>query len=191
MRPSHEERFWSRVEKTESCWLWRGNMGRKGYGQFSVGKSCRFAHRFAYELLVGPIPEALVIDHLCRVPACVNPAHLEPVTERENILRGISPAAKNAQKTHCVRGHILPRDRNPRGARQCQECRNIKQRERRALLPPSERGVGAWNREKTHCKNGHEYTPENTWVCKSNSRHCRECGRRRSTEYKRRIKAAA
>lgn len=73
-------RFWSKVEKTDMCWLWTGVKRPAGYGRFGGAQ----AHRVAYELLVGPIPAGLELDHLCRVPGCVNPAHLEPVTKAEN-----------------------------------------------------------------------------------------------------------
>jgi hypothetical protein len=91
-----EQRFWTMVSKTETCWLWTGGLSR-GYAMFWLdGKNVK-AHRFAYELLVGPIPEGLVLDHVvargCKWRHCVNPAHLEPVTERVNILRGDSPLA--------------------------------------------------------------------------------------------------
>jgi hypothetical protein len=66
-----------------------------------------YAHRFAYSVLVGPIPDGLQIDHLCRNEMCVNPEHLEPVTQRINMLRGTGPQAVNAQKTHCPKGHPL------------------------------------------------------------------------------------
>ena len=79
-----ERRFWSLVSWTEGCWFWAGPIRKTGYGVF--GRSS--AHRVAYELAVGPIPGGLVIDHLCRVPSCVNPAHMEPVTPDVNVLRG-------------------------------------------------------------------------------------------------------
>jgi hypothetical protein len=82
-----ERRFWSKVEKTQDCWYWLGSRDRWGYGQFSVAGKQILAHRFAYTMVVGPIPRGLTIDHLCRVPACVNPAHLEAVTSRENTER--------------------------------------------------------------------------------------------------------
>lgn len=102
------DRFWAKVVKSDenSCWLWQGTTSR-GYGQMWDGHRLNQAHRFAYELLRGPIPAGLHIDHLCRVRACVNPAHLEVVTCRENILRGESLPARNAQKTTCVNGHAL------------------------------------------------------------------------------------
>jgi hypothetical protein len=95
-RPA-EERFWPKVQKTDGCWLWTGAKS-KGYGSFRPdNKTNGWAHRFAYELLVGPIPDGLHIDHLCRVPACVNPAHMEIVTLVENVLRGNSIPAVRAR----------------------------------------------------------------------------------------------
>jgi hypothetical protein len=82
-----EARFWSYVEKTEDCWLWVGAIGSSGYGRLKVAGRDVGAHRFAFELLVGPIPEGLTIDHLCRNRPCVKPDHLEPVTLAENTRR--------------------------------------------------------------------------------------------------------
>lgn len=89
-KPDAVARFWSKVDKRPGgCWLWTGTMLRSGYGQFRLGLGHVRAHRFAYELLVGPIPEGLTLDHLCRVTACVNPLHLEPVTLSENVKRAV------------------------------------------------------------------------------------------------------
>lgn len=117
-----EERFWSKVDKSGECWEWTAGKYAWGYGQFSVGYKKIRAHRWAYEHLVGPIPEGLVIDHLCRNPPCVNPAHLEPVTGAENTRRG-----GNALKTHCPRGHEYD-EANTRychGSRFCRACDRI------------------------------------------------------------------
>lgn len=89
-------RFWSKIAKTETCWLWTGTLHGSGYGQFWDGSVITGAHRASYELLVRPIPEGLTIDHLCRVPACVNPVHLEPVT-----------ASENSRRMHEAHGHHL------------------------------------------------------------------------------------
>ena len=107
------------------CWLWTGRLDPKGYGTVHVfGKSQR-AHRVVYELFVGPIPDGLELDHLCRVRHCVNPDHLEPVDHKTNVLRGDGWGAKNARKTHCVNGHEFT-DENTRlridGSRDCRAC---------------------------------------------------------------------
>lgn len=102
-----EARFWSKVDKGSSCWLWRAKARVKGYGRFYANGKDVLAHRFAYELLVGGIPRGLIIDHICRNHACVNPKHLRVVTNRENILAGVGPTVINAMKAHCKHGHPL------------------------------------------------------------------------------------
>ncbi|HET6911263.1 MAG TPA: HNH endonuclease signature motif containing protein [Mycobacteriales bacterium] len=123
------DRFWAKVNKTDSCWLWTGTLttpGDRGYGQVRLNGQFPLVHRVAYEMLVGPIPEGMQIDHLCRVRRCVNPAHLEPVTNRENTARGTSLNGINARKTHCKRGHKLSGDNlrwdNGGKSRRCLQC---------------------------------------------------------------------
>lgn len=124
-----EVRFWRFIAQpvtVDSCWTWTGCTKAKGYGYLKVHGVKVRAHRFAYELLVGPIPAGLVIDHLCRNRACVNPAHLEPVTSRENTLRGQTLAAENFQKSACPQGHALAGENlrvDAAGKRQCKTCR--------------------------------------------------------------------
>lgn len=121
------------TEGAGGCWLWSGSCDRGGYGQITVnGKHLR-AHRVAYEAFVGPIPDGLQLDHLCRVRACVNPEHLEPVTARVNALRGESFSAVNAAKTHCKNGHALDAANTyirPSGNRSCRMCNAEAQRRR-------------------------------------------------------------
>lgn len=127
-------RFWPKVEKTDSCWIWRGASSqhfRTGlqYGSFRLDGKMRPAHRVAYALLVGPVSDDLDIDHVrargCVSTLCVNPAHLEPVTHRENVLRAGGTAAIHARKTECDNGHpfsgdnlLIGRD----GRRVCRAC---------------------------------------------------------------------
>lgn len=122
--PTLEDRFWSKVEKTAGCWRWKASLDGKGYGKFHYDGKHRRAHRVAYELLVGEIPEGLALDHLCSNPVCVNPDHLEPVTHAENARRG-----RNAQrdKTHCAHGHEYSPENTqtaPDGRRSCRTCRS-------------------------------------------------------------------
>jgi hypothetical protein len=123
-RTTDEQRFWRFVEKTASCWEWRGARNPEGYGQFHRRNKQVRAHRFAYELLVGPIPEGLVIDHLCRNHGCVNPAHLEAVTVHENMVRGEGPAADNETRSHCTNGHEFTTENTYswKGYRHCRAC---------------------------------------------------------------------
>ncbi len=110
-----DERFWEKVHKTSTCWLWTACKVKSNatlyYGHFYVtsGKTV-MAHRYAYERLVGPIPVGLTLDHLCKNPLCVNPAHLEPVTNRENVLRGTNFAAVYARRTACMYGHEFTKE---------------------------------------------------------------------------------
>jgi hypothetical protein len=124
-------RFWPKVDKTGECWEWLAGKDRCGYGQFSIARKHRGAHRVSWELTTGPIPEGLQLDHLCRNRACVNPAHLEPVTYTVNYLRGEGVGARNLRKTACPRGHALDEantfikvKRNGRIERNCRTCRN-------------------------------------------------------------------
>lgn len=110
----------------DECWLWHAST-RGGYGQVRVGTRVRAAHLVIYELLRGPVPDGLVLDHLCRQPRCVNPDHLEPVTRGENVLRGVGPTAVNARKVICIRGHVL-RERPGAAHRWCWICRSERPR---------------------------------------------------------------
>lgn len=135
-----EKRFWPKVDQSGACWLWTASLDGKGYGQIwnghkGEGSTMLRAHRVAYELVVGPIPEGLELDHLCRVTACVNPAHLEPVTHRENQRRaGFVVAAYQSAKTHCRSGHPYDAENTyqTRGRRECKICMRDRQRRYRA-----------------------------------------------------------
>lgn len=131
-RRTSEERFWESVEPTGFCWTWTGNLNDAGYGRFGADGRLYLAHRYAYGLLVGPIPDGTELDHLCRTRRCVNPDHLDPVTQVVNNRRSFSWAGQNHRKTHCPQGH--------------------------------------------------EYTPENTYLSRTNERHCRTCDRERTRE---------
>lgn len=124
----HKEAVFARladmvVFAANGCIEFFGYHSPDGYGRIGIngrGKTA-MVHRVAYEQVIGPIPAGLTIDHLCRNRCCVNPAHMEPVSNRENILRGETLAAHNHRKTHCVHGHVLP-ERDARGRRICRVC---------------------------------------------------------------------
>jgi hypothetical protein len=119
-------------EPNTGCWLWTSGVDRDGYAKFFEGRGLeQYGHRYAYKQFVGPIPEGLILDHLCRVRHCVNPTHLEPVTNRENIMRGRRPLG---ERTHCPRGHPF-NDKNTyfpsHGGRKCRACHAEHERRRR------------------------------------------------------------
>lgn len=128
---SIDERFDSNVipEPMSGCFLWIGGVFNTGYGQFCTSAKTWRAHRFAYVRARGPIPEGLVLDHLCRNKLCVNPLHLEAVTNRVNTIRGIGPASARANRPRCVRGHDYDRI-TKKGARKCSTCEGARARRR-------------------------------------------------------------
>lgn len=131
-------RFWSKVDKTGDCWVWIAGL-RSGYGQFRRTRdhgNPALAHRYAYELVNGKIPDGLQLDHLCRNRACVNPDHLEPVTQQVNMLRGHQSRLANGMDDRCVHGHLYTPEntyRNPKRTSdiRCRECSRIRDRARR------------------------------------------------------------
>ena len=124
--------FADKVLVGDGCWEYTGYRGRHGYGVVNrgvhtkAGGKLKKAHQLMYELMVGPIPEGTELDHLCRAKHCIRPSHLEPVDHRTNLLRGEAPAAINARKTHCKRGHeLVPENllQRPSGVRACKLCK--------------------------------------------------------------------
>jgi len=128
-------------EPNTGCWLWIGNYEAHGYGAIEMKGKRYLAHRYAYLVFKGEIPEGLELDHLCRTPACVNPDHLEAVDHRTNILRGVSPMAFKAKSDTCPRGHLKPAPKvEVKGKppiRRCVPCRRAARRARYAI-------VGRW-----------------------------------------------
>lgn len=130
------ERLLSRIKIVDDCWIWQGSIGhRDGYGAVYVRRSeggntdnSKQVHRVSYEIFRGEIPKGLVLDHLCRTRACINPVHLEPVTHRDNLHRGLTLNALNSSKTHCINGHEFSNEQSQwyrvRGFRRCRECHN-------------------------------------------------------------------
>ena len=122
-------------DSVTGCWLWRGKIHR-GYGRFEGG----FAHRIFYILLRGPIPSGLVLDHTCCTKACVNPDHLEAVTQKENIRRSLITRPKpngwwHSEKTHCPKGHEYTKEntyKKKKGSRSCRTCQRELMRKRRS-----------------------------------------------------------
>lgn len=178
------ERFERKISKEScgrQCWRWTASLDPKGYGQVYFNGKVRRAHRVSYEIYRGPIPEGLQLDHLCRVRSCVNPAHLEPVTCRENLLRGQTLTAACAAKTHCPRGHAYSSSNtriDNNGSRNCLTCiRARKNASYRRVAARDGHTVGIRNKDKKTCKHGHPFNAENTHIKKNGSRGCRVCDR--------------
>lgn len=123
------ERFWSKVETGMGCWVWTASKNGMGYGTFALNGRTVMAHRAAWELLIGVIPAGAVLDHLCRNKQCVNPSHLEPVTQKQNLLRAHGMGQANARKTHCPAGHPYAGSNlytAPSGRRLCRACQRAR-----------------------------------------------------------------
>ena len=136
-RPLRERVFSRLIIDPSGCLIWTGKPASTGYGQVEAGGRGLYAHRLMYEWFVGPIPSGTQIDHLCRNRLCAAPAHLEAVSRKTNILRGVGPSANQARMDHCQRGHEFDllntywrSDRH--GGRQCRACNRDSQRARRA-----------------------------------------------------------
>lgn len=138
VRPALRERILAKVAvDSRGCWRWQGFLNNKGYGQVRGQSGTQMVHVATYEEWIGPIPDGLTVDHLCRVRDCCNPKHLEPVTHQVNLLRGDTVTARHAAKTHCPQGHpysgvnLIIRQRAPgRTGRECRACRDQRNRAR-------------------------------------------------------------
>lgn len=177
------EFFEARVFKPETpCWNWRVNIGSSGYGKWTRSDRQAVAHRVAYELLVGPIPEGMQLHHKCFNRSCVNPEHLEPVTPKQNKAMSRGMGAVNKAKMTCVNGHPFDEANTyvtERGHRQCRACRKA------SVQKVAERKPTYGIRER-QCKNGHPRTEENTEI-RGGHRRCRLCrieGKRKPGGYK-------
>lgn len=132
-----EERFWSKVKKTEFCWIWCAGLTSTGYGLFHLDAERRSkkikAHRFAYENMVGSIPEGNILHHTCGNLLCVNPAHLRPLTQADHNLLGQNICKVNSDKQFCPKGHPLVEgnlrlNHLKRGQRECATCHRERER---------------------------------------------------------------
>ena len=138
-KASMEERFFQKVNKTDSCWLWTGSLTSRGYGCFGVAGKTTAAHRYSYQIHTGEIPQGLIICHSCDVPSCVNPEHLWAGTYADNMKDMVSKdrhGESSRKKTHCRKGHsfeefeplvYIKKQGRQAGKeyRTCRECKRI------------------------------------------------------------------
>lgn len=192
-------RFWEKVRliPITGCWRWIASLTSGGYGQIAFNGRHYVAHRLAYEAAHGLIDDGVVLDHLCCLRECVNPAHLEPVTQATNAQRGLAGRRTNVEKTHCPKGHpysgdnLIVESRPAAGGgvrtnRRCRECARLLaldrdyRRRRAAGMREGRRGPPPG--VKTHCVHGHVLDAANT-VMYGGRRSCRECRRLRCRRY--------
>lgn len=160
------------------CWEWQAQRDKQGYGVVSYQSRPYRAHRMFYELFVGAIPLKFHCDHLCRVPYCVNPSHLEPVTAQENRRCGL----KGILLTHCPQGHeySIANTAITSSGRQCRICCNNRTKQRYRKQRPTQ---VIWDKKST-CFNGHPWTPENVYIRPDGFRSCRRCRRDNKTKWR-------
>lgn len=154
------------------CWIWESSLTRQGYGKFQIGKTAKkISHRYSYEIAHGEIPKGMVLDHLCRVRKCVNPAHLEAVTSKENTRRGLAPSIVSHFQPNCKNGHSKADHgtTHKSGMFVCKECQRLEYHaRRRGISGPS---IGSI-RECKHC--GTHFVFDH-----SRRVYCRDCGAKR------------
>ena len=188
-------RFWTHVDQSngpDACWPWTAYRDRGGYGRMGIGgqpSRLALSHRVAWEIAHGPIPAGLIVCHHCDNPSCCNPAHLFLGGQRDN-MRDSAAKGRHAHfcpsrihaltVTHCQRGHPFDEANTVwrGGHRHCRICHNTANRDRRAIKRAAERTIHPLppRQAKTHCKHGHPFTTENTYV-NAGQRHCRTCRR--------------
>jgi hypothetical protein len=169
------ERLLSKIEKTDSCWIWKDRPSSRGYGRLNIHqRGSILAHRLSYELHIGEIPSGHVIHHQCGNQLCVNPAHLEPITQAEHILKEGHIKQKRLATTHCPKGHeytlantVIAKTKYGVG-RNCKQC-NADRWKRNYVPTPKV--------PKTHCPQGHAYDGENMSMKKDGYRYCLQCAR--------------
>lgn len=133
------DRLLSRVRsQPNGCWMWTGSLTDEGYGQIhfwiNKRKITRRVSRVSFEIFIRTLGKREIPDHLCRNRGCINPTHMEPVSNRTNVLRGVGPTARNARKTHCKRGHAFTPENTytTQNMRHCRKCRAARMRTYRA-----------------------------------------------------------
>jgi HNH endonuclease len=166
------------VIQENGCALWPGSLNGSGYAHGRWGRRVVTLHRLLYEAVKGPVPDGMVLDHVCGERSCINFAHLEPVTSGENTRRGRRP---QREKTHCPEGHLLSGDnlyRTNAGARQCRACKAANAKRRAAEI----RQGAAVQAGTGFCHRGHLLAGENLYTSPSGKRNCRQCRRDLSRE---------
>jgi hypothetical protein len=194
--------FWARVDKRGDCWIFDTVSRAEGYGSFSLKSKQIGAHRFAYIITHGSIPKGAHIDHLCRVRACVNPDHLQAVSQKLNMARGQGASAQNALKARCKRGHVFDEANTLLTGeglyRRCRACKRDYEAQLHQQKVQEQKRQGTYigpNQDKTHCIYGHPFSATNTmYGNRSNGkiqRICRTCRNLASKRMRLKKKASA